>query len=356
MNHSRMNQLDAIRAFAVAAVAFSHWAPDIYHLNLPWGRFGVSVFFVLSGFLITKILLKNRDSSSINDNLIILKSFIIRRTLRIFPVYYVTLLLLAIMGWGAVRENWFWFLFYISNIYMFLNQEWAGYMSHLWTLSVEEQFYIVWPFLVLFFPILISRRIVTTVILFSVLVRLLWIFYFPDVALVNILPFIAFDALSAGALLAYFQRQKREIDFYRNFCSLFFPIFIILIVFVSIGEANMLVRYILYLSSVFSFVLLIDRASVGFGGFVGYILNNRVLVSLGTVSYALYLFHLFAPQLNNALIRNGLLPDFFSDGLAAGAMWTALTISGAYISWWLVESPANNLKKYFPYRRSKSKH
>jgi len=90
-----MPHLDALRALAVMSVIYSHWIPSKYHFFIPWGSAGVQLFFVLSGFLITGILLNvlSKSELSLGKKFLVLKNFLVRRALRIFPAYYVLLLL-----------------------------------------------------------------------------------------------------------------------------------------------------------------------------------------------------------------------------------------------------------------------
>jgi peptidoglycan/LPS O-acetylase OafA/YrhL len=143
----RLKSFDGLRAISVAGVFFSG-----YHWLLPAGWTGVLVFYVLSGLLISRILVKGREDES--EARVFFGRFYFRRTLRIFPLYFAYLILLELThavisvpdGWSRVRPfAWL----YAVNIGMV-----AGEVSshdawgHLWTLSVEEQFYLVWPLVV----------------------------------------------------------------------------------------------------------------------------------------------------------------------------------------------------------------
>src|SRR4051812_20304282 len=127
-------QLDGLRFLAFLAVFFFHARPGRYF----WGPQGVQVFFTLSGFLITRILVLGESGRLVAD----LKRFYIRRTLRIFPLYY------AVVGWlwaSGLLAGVGWYLAYLYNVRAFLIRGWGGPVGHFWTLCVEEQFYLLYP-------------------------------------------------------------------------------------------------------------------------------------------------------------------------------------------------------------------
>src|SRR5215217_2950624 len=99
----RMPQLDGLRAIAFVAVAISHWTPNFVLRSLPWGT-GVQLFFVLSGFLITGILLRSRPADLGLSLSQVLRVFYARRVLRIFPLYYGVLAVCLIAAVGPIRE------------------------------------------------------------------------------------------------------------------------------------------------------------------------------------------------------------------------------------------------------------
>ena len=140
----RVAQLDSLRALAVGGVLFAHFVPAGHPLAalhlLPWGSLGVQLFFVLSGTLITGILLgcKAEVEATRQSVGFSLRRFYARRCLRIFPAYYATLLLTAFTLWPVVRESLPWHLVYASNFYVVRQGGWPDTVAHLWTLSVEE--------------------------------------------------------------------------------------------------------------------------------------------------------------------------------------------------------------------------
>jgi len=168
-----MPQLDGLRFLAIAGVMIQHnWRPG----PMPWifGRLdyaetGVRLFFVLSGFLITGILLRGRAAATVaaTSRLSTLRNFYVRRFLRIFPVYYATLLAVVLLDISPARQIWPWLVTYTTNIYIWHRVAWIGHLGHLWTLAVEEQFYIVWPWLVLFLPRRLLRPILGCLIVLA---------------------------------------------------------------------------------------------------------------------------------------------------------------------------------------------
>lgn len=151
-DHSSRNpSLDGLRGLAIALVI-------LYHLNLVgFGWVGVQLFFVLSGFLITRLLLALREQPSLGSYL---KIFYGRRALRIFPVYYLYLLLLLLLWWalptaqqGPVAEQWRYAASYTSNwLGMTGGHQKTYFLDHFWSLPIEEQFYLFWPLLLFFTP------------------------------------------------------------------------------------------------------------------------------------------------------------------------------------------------------------
>src|SRR5687767_3884044 len=199
MNYVR--KIDAMRAFAVLMVVMSHWVPKTSKL-IPFGEIGVDIFFVISGFLITRILLTEKVKAIQEDKGLstVLKNFISRRALRIFPIYYLSLF---IFWWFqdyesySIRENIAYYVSYTSNILFFLQNAWDGYLAPLWSLAVEEQFYLVWPLLV----VLIPQKHALKIIILSIITGLVFPYFFQQ-EMTKVLTPACMNALGSGALLA----------------------------------------------------------------------------------------------------------------------------------------------------------
>ncbi|MBJ3537948.1 acyltransferase, partial [Salmonella enterica subsp. enterica serovar Derby] len=146
--------IDGLRAVAVLSVVIFHYFPSI----LPGGFVGVDIFFVISGYLITSIILKSASSNSFSY-----VEFYKRRILRIFPALSIVLISCIIIGWvyffqddyKSLGKHVFSGAFFISNLTLwsesgyFDSQSYLKPLLHLWSLGIEEQFYILWPIIIL---------------------------------------------------------------------------------------------------------------------------------------------------------------------------------------------------------------
>ncbi|MEO8665002.1 MAG: acyltransferase, partial [Ignavibacteria bacterium] len=231
-----MPQLDTLRTFAVFFVLIEHWLPENFWLKIiPYGMIGVTAFFVLSGFLITQILIRSKISIEVHNTGIFnsLKQFYARRTLRIFPIYYLTVFIAFILNFESIRQKIFWYVFYLSNIYFYKIQGWDGALSHLWTLAVEEQFYVFWPIVIIFISRKYLLRSIVLLILFAMVFRGI-LFQFSDHSensfnFISILTPSCLDCFGLGAVLAYLRCYK---DKFLNFSGKAYTIFLLLNIFI----------------------------------------------------------------------------------------------------------------------------
>jgi peptidoglycan/LPS O-acetylase OafA/YrhL len=349
--------IEGLRGVAVLLVVFGHVT------GWPRGGFiGVDVFFVLSGFLITGILLgcRERLEASETGRRFYVGRFYARRFLRIFPVYYALLVALFIVDFERVRELAPWLFTYTTNLKIAFDGEWIGNIGHLWTLAVEEQFYLLWPWLILFLPrrwlvpallaIIasgpISRAILSAIDLDGVRVGL-----FPR----GTFTFAAWDSLGIGALTAVLARSssassdllarlRRRLPAIVGLAlvGLAIDYYVLPIVAWSvIGDVPM--------AAIFAWLVL--AADRGFGGLGGRVLGWWPLVAVGTISYGVYLFHPFVTVLLERVGRRVGL-DLAPPGFVPFLATLAVTILVAAISWRLFEKPINDLKRLVPYDRS----
>ncbi|MBY0476806.1 MAG: acyltransferase [Chitinophagaceae bacterium] len=349
-------QLDFLRAIAVLLVIVSHWYSKDFFLNryTENDTLGVTMFFVLSGFLITGILLKSKNALGKSQSLGgILKVFYVRRALRIFPVYYLLLLLLVTLGIDETRDTFWWHFFYGSNFLFWIKGHFVGLLSPFWSLSVEEQFYLIWPFVILLAGQKKLPYLFCLIAASSVLFRF---FIATDVTQIGrILMPGSLDSFCVGGLIAFgrLYQPKWYACIQKNKGSLLF-LAVIMLVFVNTHFFNSIsIKFsvaIYYLILSIAFAILTDRLASGINSkpFV-LVLNNPVFLFLGKISYGLYLFHSFIPKVYGLPIPKFLTP--FSFYIAEITRFSILILI-ASISWYFFEKPILKFKKYFFYQDS----
>jgi peptidoglycan/LPS O-acetylase OafA/YrhL len=349
-----MVQLDALRAFAVLAVLLQHT------LDIPptWkcGRLGVRLFYVLSGYLITGILLRARDRcSGASDSGHVLRAFYARRSLRIFPLYYLVLGVAAAFALPGVSEYLFSCITYTTNFRSALDGTFLPMpIGHFWSLAVEEQFYLCWPLLVLLLPPRWLPAAITATLVVGPVSRLL-LFRFGGGVAWEAAPTSCLDTLGAGALLAYCSTPGGLSPGARRGLRLSLlggMALSALIVFWRL-TGRMHTPSVVLEDAAYALLFgwLVGRAAEGFGGWAKVLLEFRPLVYLGTISYGVYVYHNFVP-VAGAVVRERLgiepgMPD--GNGLGLFVYVSALTIGVAALSWHVFEKPVNRLKDYFPY-------
>ncbi len=343
-------QLDGLRTLAVLLVIVSHWyrgskTPLLYY----GGAMGVGLFFVLSGFLITHILLSQQEHFQSGGSTIkskILKTFYIRRTLRIFPIYYLYVIVLVILGAGQVREVWLWLFTYTYNFQLFLTGNWhSGHIEHLWSLAIEEQYYLIWPALLLFCPPRYNFHLVIAFILLAIFCKAFLYLSDPS-SQYSKFPVSQFDGFGLGSLLALLWRKNVRIPL----AGLWFILFWGISFFLKWNRFHF--HGMSFLSQVLPFyfagcTMLVYLTAKGMKGIPGYLFGNPVSQYLGRISYGLYLYHIFIPDFSRWLLDT-LGIGRFSEGI----MWiiyTFLTLLITSVSWLAIEQPINKLKDRFSY-------
>jgi peptidoglycan/LPS O-acetylase OafA/YrhL len=353
--------LDSIRAFAVFLVILSHWLSfnilKVFHL----GYVGVDIFFVLSGFLITYNLLKEKTESTshLSTKFIHLKNFIVRRSLRIFPVYYLLIIILTVFGkytYTSIENNLFYYLTYTSNILFFNTQKWDGMLSHLWSLAIEEQFYLIWPWLIIFIP----EKHIFKVIIISLLVGILSNFVlkniFPDKDMIDLLTPTCFDAFSLGGIWAYIKVYKAtKIDKLKSvfvkigiFCFFFF-------IFKEIFHIHPIIPNRTFIS-IIALALIIFAIEYQDTFIHKTILENTFLIFIGKISYGVYLFHSIIPWVwnlsfvylsNHSLFLANLPTSNVEIKILFFCFKIMLLLGFCWFSFRFFENPINKLKHRF---------
>lgn len=349
-----MPQLDGLRALAVLAVCFDHWEISglRYFRWIEWGHLGVWLFFVLSGFLITDILLKSKGPIEAGDRTTwdSARVFYIRRFLRILPVYYLTLVVTA-LAVSQVCHLLVWHVTYTTDFWTALHPRDYPYGIHFWTLGVEEQFYIVWPWIILLTPRRWLGKVTVASLAIGVAYRaLLKGDLLGHSRLVELgLPILGnIDKFAFGALLAVFSElpYKDRKDLLMRFALwIGLPAVIAMEALYGRNHNSRIVAMFSSAAAGLFFMGVIAMAARGFRGPLGAILQSRPLVYPGKISYGLYLFHPFVPLLFVA-IHVGVPHSVWLRFVLYGVV----TLIIATASWYLFEGPINRLKRFFPYQ------
>jgi peptidoglycan/LPS O-acetylase OafA/YrhL len=341
---TRLRQLDSIRGIAVALVVLHHWISN----TLGLGNIGVQLFFVLSGFLITGILLdlRFRREAGTSDLRQILITFWQGRAARILPVVFITLTAVLLAGDRfEKRGDMIWHFAFASNILFFRRGEFGSSLAHFWTLAVEQQFYLLWPFVILF----VSRRflegVIVALIALAPVTRLgLYVAGYEDFSQFNVLPFANFDSLGLGALIALWTRMPEPHTQTRWRLLMVLGIAGALAVVLSraLGPIPANIEQSFY---ALTFAWLIAAASMDLLGPVRWILEWRPLVGLGVVSYGIYAYHVFAPRLVGAGLRAADAPPVLQGGVPLFVLSAAVTLAAACLSWFAIERPINDARR-----------
>ena len=340
--------LDGMRGIAILSVMAFHFScvfenggSRLDHLVVSLashGSRGVDLFFVLSGFLITRILIRSRDSRNY------LPSFYMRRVLRIFPVYFFYLLIV----FGVMRQvspetfvnTRIWpYLAYLSNWQAGTGLKDPG-LIHLWSLAVEEQFYLVWPLLVLLCP---PRRLIhasAAVCLLALGLRIATTGHIPPQIVFRMTPFRA-DALAAGAVIAGMFDSERRAELIKRFAIPAAGAVLVLALVLRGSPYSQAVEYSIIVVACAAAIFLAARHDPSF-------LRHPLLTTVGKYSYGMYVYHV----LLGSLIWSGL--KHFQSVVPFGALrWGYVPIAGvsvfavAWMSYRYLESPFLRLKGQF---------
>ncbi len=360
-----MPQLDGLRAVAVLLVLVQHYADVPIVRRVGPGGVGVWLFFVLSGFLITRILLGVKGSLDAGRATLggALRAFWARRFVRIFPLYYAVLLVAAALDVGPVRRTFAWHAAYLSNLYFARRGSWDGPVTPFWSLSIEEQFYLVWPLVVLGLSRRALLRVIVALLALCPVLRLVYLLRFGAFAS-GLLPLGCADQLAWGALLACCWSDPSRLDRVRRAVGragvLAGAPFVALYPWLGPAREGTVAHALVVMSqltfaSVAAFAL-VDAAGRGLGGLAGRVLGAAPLRYVGRISYGIYVQHTFVRSL---LLGVGALPGCAALGawLRASAQdplrWapfaTGTVLLTATASWYLLERPLNALKERFPY-------
>ncbi|MCB9679382.1 MAG: acyltransferase [Alphaproteobacteria bacterium] len=367
--------LDGLRGIAVLGVMLYHFTARYDPVGpvdralvavIGSGWSGVDLFFVLSGFLITSLLIESRDSPRY------FKAFYARRFLRIFPLFYLFIGLLTLFRSSPLlhydpRAGLWWHWLYLSNFKAALygwNQGTPG-LTHLWSLAVEEQFYLVWPFVVLWTPPKRLLAVCLSLVVAAAVLRGL-IFGTPlapqGPVSIYTYPFTRMDTLAGGAVLAVLAHREGGLDRWRAVFGWMVAIAGGLMVLQGIRNGGIQWRR----PNLAVQVLLYSEIAVVYTGLLGLILTNArdslvsralswgPLMRVGTYSYGMYVLHPILLHFARLAGRGGpLFGSRLATMLVMSVVLSVATFVLAAASYHVFESRFLALKKRFPYVRSR---
>ncbi|WFP75019.1 acyltransferase [Mesorhizobium sp. WSM4906] len=356
MANARDVQLDSLRAVAVTLVLYAHFlAPNGTSFL---GHLGVRLFFVLSGFLITRLLLDARDTDAFAAGPA-LRSFYARRAIRIFPPYFAVLGLVWLTDLEQSRSSLAWHALYLSNFWYALRNDWNPWLlCHFWSLSIEEQFYLAWPLIVLLAPRKRIEAITIGVICFSLAYRFYWPIAANPALARDLLPPASMDALACGALLAARRARGADIPQWMRLSWPAQAAVFLLVVWSDPGPASSTWEWprwvLVQVLPLVPLAAIVAACSNGLGGRLGRLAELPPLLALGRISYGVYLYHPIL--LAYAVKAQPWIPLNVSEqGPGRFLVAGAATLIAASLSWTFFEKPLNSLKRYFPYvRRARS--
>ena len=362
--------LDGVRGIAILMVILFHTtiikasAPidDYYFMIGKSAWLGVDLFFVLSGFLITGILYDTKGSKRY------FKSFYLRRTVRIFPLYYAVVFFclfvasdLPFFGDPGVPDPWpdrWWYWLYGSNFLVAKEGFRHIILGPTWSLAIEEQFYLVWPLLVFFFSRKSMMVVSASCILLSVILRIVLFNDGVHPTSIYVMTPTRLDGLASGAFVALAARGPRGlqglIPWAYGLAAILTPI---VGYFLCIGHLNKkLPNMILYgyvsVALLFAalFVLILRQRP---GSLLYKIFSSRFLCIFGKYSYALYLFNRpLVGLVDKYLFNYRDFPRIWGSSIPGQIVYTliitAISFAMAIVSWHIFEKHFLKLKKYFP--------
>ncbi|MDB6059983.1 MAG: oatA 2 [Verrucomicrobiaceae bacterium] len=378
----RMPELDGLRAIAIITVVWHNATAGRYtggdlakvvDMISNSGWLGVQLFFVLSGFLITGILLDQKGTAHQWRN------FYARRTLRIFPLYYAALItafiLLPALGFlppvsAELREYQSWYWLFLMNWIAPVEHS-QMYFGHFWSLAVEEQFYLLWPLAVIFCRPKTLLYLCGAMIISAPLIRLGLVLFDAKFALKAAYTFTParWDALAGGALVAIALRDRM---LSQRLLLLVQPTVYLTLLYIVIfvvlnrnfapieGPRLFLNESIAMLLFAATLTLSIDATNSKVISWQNF-LRTAPLRSIGKYSYAIYVFQLPLIYLSGPYWLRSLealrivLPPSISTTLFAVAVFFC-AYAAAFVSWHLLESPFLQLKRRFSDSRIQEAH
>lgn len=345
-----IRELDSVRALAILTVIIVHWFPKstlIYSVSR--AVLAPSIFFTLSGFLITTLLLKDKEKIQAGkvSSKTAFKSYFLKRMLRIFPLYYLCILFVYFFRPNSEPLALEYFITFTSNFYINQIKSWPV-LSHLWSLAVEEQFYLLWPFVIF----LVKDNLILPVIFIFLCTgllsqRILGVDEFTYIITTNNI-----DAIGLGALLAWYTYANSTEGLKRLYNILQITAIVSLVLLFIQHHVHTITllnnQTYVALITIWLITYFIMRDDTGRYK-MQWLWNAPFLIQIGKLSYPIYIFHFIIPyytydafQELNELLH---IPDFMRRNIY---LWIAenfaLLMGLAFIANALIERPLARLK------------
>lgn len=354
--------LDGIRGLAIFLVVVYHCLPSLYKVGTGIGWIGVDLFFVLSGFLITGILIETKGNTPFFSR------FYLRRTLRIFPLYYFFLIVFFFLlplfmpdwrtDYSFYYDNQWWYWLYIPNWLIAFQNSWPPVpkpiLDHFWSLAIEEQFYLFWPFVVYFSDRKHLWKYCLFFILLSLGLRNVFVSTGLSYATSYVFSFTRFDAICTGALLAVWIRDASKKEFLAAKAPYFLLSMVVLLLGIIVLSKSISLKDPYFIRAGYTVVAFL------FGSLLLCALSDNHPIKtlcemkwlrwLGTYSYGIYIFHWFLyPLLYPALDKRiGVTASPFLHGLLISLVCIGLILVLAVASYHLFE------KHFLKWRKTKN--
>jgi peptidoglycan/LPS O-acetylase OafA/YrhL len=368
-------ELDGLRGLAILLVTIyrfgrdiptDHWLGKFLHATFLFGDRGVDLFFVLSGFLITGILMDGFGQPHF------LRNFFARRTLRIFPLYFLalTLFLIVIPSWSGSQQpfpnasaNQFFLWTYLTNIYISWHDLWCfDSLDHFWSLAVEEHFYLVWPLLIC---LLGNRKIAVAAFIGAIVCagsRIIFAGLSSNGVAPDAMSFFRFDGLLLGGCIAALARTPSGIGRLRAFASLsFLPLLGACLLIGLLASRFLTIPHSLW--AVFWSTTLVTLLTAPKHTAAAKLFRCGFLKFLGRYSYSMYIFQSPLIPLVAPLLTAAGLASWFHGVLGLSTPLANVTGQLVYITimfgllvlialttWHLLEKHCLRLKHWFDVR------
>lgn len=337
-------KIEALRGLGALLVIIDHWAhllpdpPSQFIIKLNPSLFGIAIFFLISGYYITDLILRMKESGDKNW----LKKYLVQRFFRLLPVYYAALILFSFLL-SKLRDVWEIHAFFLGNFYPFMTGKGIAIGDHLWSVGSELHFYIMWPFLLLSVPEKYYKHLAVCIFLTGPLSRylIMWWAQGGHHSLGVFTPVI-FDWIGLGALMAFWSREGlfKAKPYVLKIFEVLSPLGALIFIYCFINyKRAVFFTTIEYVLTGFFFAVYILRAALNINGVREKIYCQRPLIWLGTVSYSFYILHPFIPPAVRQYVAEPL--HIGNENIFLG-ICLAVLIALTLVSYYFIELPVRN--------------